>query len=904
MAERRSLRERVREKLNSGSLRSRHTFARLTLAASLLMAGSMGTSLNLVHASITPREGGTPTRSIATARIPATRIATVLPTSPTQDSSPSLEISALTRAFLSPEEDLSLTLTVRNPSTEPLDLTRVEIAGHRSTPSTRVRVLSFLDGSNTPLRTLWAQPSDLTVAPGASVEIPVNVPHSDLGWTHGINSWGPRGIEARVHTVHGKGSHILTARSLTVLAPNYELPGTPTGVFVPITSTTKDLARKSSVHDRTIYSPSPNETPAPTQENSHTSPTTDDSHGDSPSPSAGESSQESMHQDREKESGITERMAHTLRVLALPGVSVLIQPDVVADALTNSQTDTDSTPDTTKQNTAREDTSASRSALRLFSENPATEVIASAMYDADAAALAHAGKDSYLATSYTTGATALATAGVNATSMIAALAPGADRETVGALVGAGVKAVIVPGDEIPATGYQYAAPSARTSVIYHKGESEESLPALATDATISAALAGYLVGEGESVARATEVKELSPLNARQLTLALSAITYLERPADQRAMLLAVDRPELLHYGATDPTDTSLAHAISSTNLAETISALMSAPWVVPTTVSGLLNEQESPVQRADLPEKYISDGEALTEELTSATTTLSSITRIANLSVQPDVLVDPATEISASLAGLAWRSDPEARTRHIQDFSLLAQGYVNSIVVAPSSTINVISREASLPILVDNRLSVDIGVVVALTSKDQRLVSSQRVAVKIPAHGSTKARVPVEATGSGNITVEAQVLSPSGEKIGKPQVMHVRVRADWENTGTIILGGALCVVLMVGVFRSLSHGRRSTEAKLRGPGFSSGTPDEGKVSHPGDEDTDCDAVASCTCEGKATPSEERSSCEESAPEAAEEATTCNDIAEEYARGASSPSLPSSVWPGPTLDRQR
>jgi hypothetical protein len=69
--------------------------------------------------------------------------------------------------------------------------------------------------------------------------------------------------------------------------------------------------------------------------------------------------------------------------------------------------------------------------------------------------------------------------------------------------------------------------------------------------------------------------------------------------------------------------------------------------------------------------------------------------------------------------------------------------------------------------------------------------------------------VPIKANGSGNIKIDAVITSPSGAQIGARQSMEIRVRADWENIGTLIMAIVVASVLAFGIVRSLRKGRRS-----------------------------------------------------------------------------------------------
>lgn len=711
---------------------------------------------------VSPASSVLPTRVVSErSHLPASASNGVVAPAELADSSePTAEISSLGSAILGPEEDLRVEVMVSNPTSQDVTVTRVEVSGQDSAVTSRARLLSFVEGANVLMRRLGGADSSFVVAAGGQATTTVTVPRGDLQWGSGSVAWGPRGIEASVSL---EGGAVLSDRSVVVVAPNYDLARTPTGVVVPMTSSVSQLADAAQLEG--IDAPAP-----------------------SASASASASSEASA--DASGASEVSESPASSalsdMSSLVHPGVTALVQPDSIVEATTNG----------------------AASALSALASAENSSVLATAMYDADAAALTHAGLRSEFTNAYATGATSIAATGISASTSVAVTAPGVDQATLATLAEAGVTGVVVPGDEVQPVGYRYATPSARTSLSY----GDASMPALATDTTMSAALAGVAVEDGSTAAASTSPLTLSPLDSRQLVLGLSAVTYRERPNDQRPVLLAVDRPGVLHYGTVDPAQADDDDALGISNLSATISALMSAPWVAPSTVESMLADEEPDSDRAQLPEESVAAGEISKAELTSVSESLTTITNIANLTADPSIVVQPVTEVSANLSGVAWRAATATRSEKVAELSGVASRFASAVVVAPSSTINVISRSTSLPVHVENSLGIDIGVVVSLTSRDQRLVSSTQVAATIPAHGSAKVSIPVEATGSGNISVVINVLSPSGERVGVSQALAVRVRADWENTGTLVVGVALGLVLVFGVVRSLRHGRRSKDA--------------------------------------------------------------------------------------------
>jgi len=426
---------------------------------------------------------------------------------------------------------------------------------------------------------------------------------------------------------------------------------------------------------------------------------------------------------------------------------------------------------------------------------------------------------------------------------VALLAPEPDQETLSALADSGTSAVIIGADEVPTSAYRYYTPSARTSIDYgdndgtaseadasldsesrtDTGTASESsasrssgasgLDALVVDSAASAALAGTLVEEDEVAGADDSAGAIDILDSRQLVLSLSAVTYRERPNDTRGMVLAVDRASLPHYGTQDPATATAADPVATENLLETTQALMGASWVSPYTVSELLELDSSSAERQELPERTVATGEARSSFFSSAANSYSRVVTIAAMSPDPSVLTNPADLARRRLSTLAWRSDTGGRQNRLRDLTRTANGYFTAIYANPSSTINIISEATGVPLHIRNDLPVDVGVVIQLDTPDARLRATETVAVTLTPNSTTTVTVPVRASGSGNVRADVRVLNPVGTQVGPVQSIDIRVRANWENVGTVVVAGAFGAVLVVGVVRSLRRGRRSAPVR-------------------------------------------------------------------------------------------
>ena len=58
-----------------------------------------------------------------------------------------------------------------------------------------------------------------------------------------------------------------------------------------------------------------------------------------------------------------------------------------------------------------------------------------------------------------------------------------------------------------------------------------------------------------------------------------------------------------------------------------------------------------------------------------------------------------------------------------------------------------------------------------------------------------------------------QLTNPEGQSIGTPETIRVRVRAEWESTGTYIVAGLLAAVLVFGIVRRIVKGPKNRKLK-------------------------------------------------------------------------------------------
>ncbi|WP_353067484.1 DUF6049 family protein [Arcanobacterium hippocoleae] len=300
--------------------------------------------------------------------------------------------------------------------------------------------------------------------------------------------------------------------------------------------------------------------------------------------------------------------------------------------------------------------------------------------------------------------------------------------------------------------------------------------------------------------------ELDRSDREPLAVALSAVYFNEAPNLSRPLLIQIPR-QLANSVAADG---------KQEKLAEILKSLTAAPWLSATSVSGIIKQDppirdlpwRDPVQAA--PEK---DSKPAAQPLISA----QEIAHLSDAAARfvSDTKIFPATPEFTDLAkasaltalATSWRENPRARAKYLQELFNPAL-FSQNLSFEPSSPINMISESSSLPVKVRNNFNFPAQVQIDLVSPDLRLKSNQTVRVQLQPKQVQSVGIPLTARGSGNIKVKLKILDSAGMEIGTPSILPMRIRANWESTGTMILGGFFALILIYGIYRSVRGGRR------------------------------------------------------------------------------------------------
>ena len=693
---------------------------------------------------------------------------------PPADGRVSVSVDSLAPEVLASGQDLQISGTIVNGTDEPLESVDLVVQVQRSTEIALSGLESWLaDEGDAQLSTAITAGLS-SIEPGATTTFTVTVPAKDLPLS-GSAEWGPRGVQV---SVTEDGQSLARDRTIVVWDAGVAVSPTRVTVVVPVVASPAEMNLLAQ--------------------------------GDKADPAA-------VKALRTRVEG--------LLALARPGVVLAVDPALMTalgagDDLTSpkdadgagasptpapateppaTEPDAEPTaepaPATGPTPTAPPATGASPAPDRtlagaLEAAGRSGNLIVLPWADADVSALAHLGEGDLTAGAFTRADETVAAWKTGSTATALTSGP-LDAETL-ALLPQTVSTVIARPGDLPVAEDLTYAPAGITTV--------DDRVVLVPEASVSEAAAGILSTGSDSTA-------LCALDARGLLRGQLAILTRQTPYRGRDIVVALDRADA---AAADPAE-----------LGARLEAILASSWTQGRDLGAVVadaREQQSAgeqVQRDELPEQVLDDAEPSGADLNAATQAANHLKSIGSVLADPQALLSPATDVVATSLSTLWRTDPRGRTAHIARARAAGDVVVQSLTAAPSSTINVISATADLPLRIVSGLDQAATVRVHLVPSSTRLQIDHDVTVTVPAQGQTTVLVPIKAVGSGDVDLSIELLAADGTAVGTPMTMRTRVRASWETVGTRVAAGLLVALLAGGITRTVRRGRRQDKQDRR-----------------------------------------------------------------------------------------
>ena len=737
-----------------------------------------------------------------------------------------MSIDAMAPEVLHSDQDLVLTGTITNGTGQVITGADLVTRVQRSTEVTSQSLKKWLTGiDESGLSDPVTVPLGRDLQPGEAAQFSITVPADELPLSS-ADQWGPRGVAVRLES---QGGSLAQDRSVLVWDSGASVTPVHLTAFIPVTASAQEMAvlagprtqeREEAVTgirsrvlgllgmagDSVVMAVDPalvealGVTPTSLEEaarNSGSQPASPD--GATQAPQGADSSASAASTAPTSEPSASAGPSSSASSTP-PSSSASATPS--ASAGPSSSAPSTKTPDDVTQ--------LSAALMRAIGTGG---LVALPWGDSDTAALAHLQQTSLIETAaQRTQESAIVKAG--APTSLAWLASSVlDSTTVGTLPQS-TSTVIASPTSLPAADELTYTPSGLGAL----GDRAVLLP----EQSLSETLTGEASQTGASdqngaATQAThdtrspqtaQTDQAAELDTRQLLRGDSAILVRQAPALERDVVVAMPRR------AASTADPSAVH--------ERVAALRSASWIRPQSLGDLqehtraeveaTDEGTSHVERSEPPEKVIDDDELPADLLTAASGTAATLQSVSSVLSDPPALLGDYTGLESVVASASWRADPATRSAQVPAAEAAGTGVTSSLAAVPSSTINLISSEAQLPVRITSSLDQDVTVQVYLVSDNKRLQVPRTTTVKVPANQQAKVTVPIRAVGSGDVGLTVQVLAADGTTVGRPTTVDMRVRADWESRGTGIIVGLLVSIVVIGTVRTVRRGRRTAVA--------------------------------------------------------------------------------------------
>ncbi|TFD47780.1 hypothetical protein E3T55_14575 [Cryobacterium frigoriphilum] len=699
-------------------------------------------------------------------------LATSLPAA-TDASEPSLTVAPAGLAPLRPGEDLTVSVTIANPTSAEIGLGTVDIYLAQRALTTRTALEDWLADAESTNRgdLLVSVPTTSAIPAGATVTLPVTVPAASVSLT-ALNNWGARGIAATLEAgsdlqVEGRGTFVwflddeITPVNLSVLMP-ITVPEGSAGLIpaIALESYTSAAGLLTRQLDGVINRP----------------------------------------------------------------VAIAIDPMIIASIrILGSSAPASALDWLSRLDLASNDIFP----LGYADADPALQSQAGA-----AAVLAPISFDPSIDPALFTTPTATPTDATEGTEQTdgtdAATAPPADgttTDTVTPPTSADLLAWDYTRTDIawPGTGTVarddldfFAASGLTTTVLSETNVNRSEIPTpnavvalpsgtgLVTDDALSDALHTAAMATTDATWSAAMAEVASRL----------AVVSAEDPSTARTLVASFDRgwPE------------------SADRVGQTLEALSGLLWETPATLQAALGAP--PAAGVDFdsgaePDSRLGPVRSLLERE-------AQLTGFSSVLADPVTVTAPARLELLSLLSTSWADQSVSWQDQITTSLAASAETLQSVTVTTRGPVQVLGSKVPFPITLNNTFDQSVTVRVQVIPSNGRLIVGSDLDTTIDPNSAKAITIPVSAAiGNGDVTLRVTLFTPAGTALGESAPIAVNVRADWEGVGAAIFAGLVVAFFGFGIWRNIVRRRKErAEREADGTADSAELPDPGSDSPP------------------------------------------------------------------------
>ena len=256
---------------------------------------------------------------------------------------------------------------------------------------------------------------------------------------------------------------------------------------------------------------------------------------------------------------------------------------------------------------------------------------------------------------------------------------------------------------------------------------------------------------------------------------------------------------------TQPAGSTVVVALSRSNaninpgsFSQAVEKLVSLPFTVPTTLDAVYAGSTSALKITSRPE-----APTRLNSVKAALANQAKISAFSPVAEEPGKVINPGERRLAAITSSAWAGKTQWAGGLAENASLTNE-VLNSVSIVTSSTINMVSGQARIPVVIRNDLPTPVSVVIHAVPSNARIAVEGNIPLKVEANAQGRAYIPVNArVGSGSVDLEVSLADEAGNPVGSVANLPVNVRADWETFGLFGLAVVFFGLIIAGIIRTV-----------------------------------------------------------------------------------------------------
>ncbi|WP_350270038.1 DUF6049 family protein [Brevibacterium sp. CBA3109] len=244
---------------------------------------------------------------------------------------------------------------------------------------------------------------------------------------------------------------------------------------------------------------------------------------------------------------------------------------------------------------------------------------------------------------------------------------------------------------------------------------------------------------------------------------------------------------------------------ASADWENTVKAVADAPWVDPSGIDDLLDTDAVPRGLLQSGADPKSIGVKAMQSLAQTRATQKKFNSVFSDTASANTRLDREL---LSCTSVAWTLGGNAK--HCADGARASSEKVrNSLYLEKGSSVLLVTGEkTTIPVTIVNDSLAEATMSIRMKPKTPQLRAESTETVVVPAQETMRVDVPVEGLANADVPTTIEMVATDDVVLPKNETLLVRVRADWENIGTAVVGLALAAVFVIGLIKTISRGRR------------------------------------------------------------------------------------------------